>query len=62
MNPQTRLKLSSVGFAVFWIVFMWLWNRPDMSGSVVLVIAGALTGVFWYFAMRWWFKRTGQLG
>jgi hypothetical protein len=28
MNPNTRLKLASVGFAVFWILSMWWWNRP----------------------------------
>lgn len=59
MNPQTRLKLASLGFAVFWIAAMWWWNRPDMAGSVILAIAGALAGVFWYFAMNWWFKRFG---
>jgi hypothetical protein len=59
MNDRSRLILSSIGFTVFWTLFMWLWNRPDTAGTVALAIAGTIAGLLWYFGMRWWFKRTG---
>jgi hypothetical protein len=59
MNDRSRLIPSSIGFAVFWTLFMWLWHRPDVPGTIILIIAGAITGLLWYFGMTWWFKRSG---
>jgi hypothetical protein len=49
--------LASLFFAVMWTALMILWNGPSFAGAVILMIAGALTGTLWFFAMRWWLNK-----
>jgi hypothetical protein len=61
MNPRSRLMLASLGFAIAWTAFMWLWNAPlDTAGAVILVISGAIAGLLWYWGMNWWLKYSGR--
>ena len=58
----TRLKLSSLLFAVLWTVFMIVWSGDfAIVNIVVMTLAGAIGGVLWFFAMRWYFRRVGLL-
>jgi len=54
MNPQHRLVLASVMFAVLWTLGMIWWTGVDTVNIIGLSISGAVAGVLWYFAMRWW--------
>jgi hypothetical protein len=56
MSPQRRLMIASIFFAVFWSAGMIWWNAPKVAGAVILMVAGALAGTGWFFAMRWWMK------
>jgi hypothetical protein len=58
MSPQRRLIFASVAFAVLWTAGMIWWNSPmETAGAVILMIAGALAGLLWYFGMRFWMTR-----
>jgi hypothetical protein len=59
MNPQTRLVLASVVFAILWTLGMIWWTGSETANVVALAISGLLAGVIWYFAMRWWTTRRG---
>jgi hypothetical protein len=57
MHPETRLKLSSLAFAVMWTAMMWWWNAPlETAGLVILAIAGAICGLLWYWLYGKWFR------
>ena len=60
MNPQTRLILASVFFAVFWTLGMIWWTGNDIASIIVHAIGGAVAGVIWYFAMRWFMRWRGD--
>jgi hypothetical protein len=34
-----------------------LWNGPTFAGVIIYTIGGALTGVLWFFGMRWWLNK-----
>jgi hypothetical protein len=58
MTTRTRLKLSSVSFAVLWVALMWWTSRPlDFMPLVILIVCGGFTGLAWYALfgrfMRW---------
>lgn len=58
MSPHRRLVVASVGFAVMWTAGMlWIEAPSSPAGVVIMVIAGAITGTLWYFAMRWFMNR-----
>lgn len=58
MDQAKRLKLASIGFAVFWVLGMIWWSGEyHPAGIVILSLCGALAGYFWYLAMQWWFRR-----
>jgi hypothetical protein len=57
MTPRLRLILASILFAVLWTAGMYIVQAPNLAGTVLLVIAGALAGTFWFFAMRWFFNK-----
>jgi hypothetical protein len=62
MNPVSRLKWSSIAFAVLWTGWMIWWSGIyDAANIVILSICGALAGYFWYLAMRWQFRRMRML-
>lgn len=45
-------------FAVFWTVAMLAWNWPvDVVPALILAACGALAGVLFHLAMRWWVRR-----
>jgi hypothetical protein len=51
------LKLASLAFAVMWTVMMWWWSAPlDTAAIVILAIAGAVTGLLWYWLYGKWFR------
>jgi hypothetical protein len=52
MNPQRRLVLASVIFAVLWTLGMVWWAGVDAVNIIGFSISGAVAGVLWYFAMR----------
>jgi hypothetical protein len=55
------LPAAAILFAVLWTAGMLWWNAPlDTVEIVMLVIAGALAGVMWYFAMRFYVTRFGK--
>ena len=59
MPAEKRLKLGAVLFAVFWTAGMVWWSGPFEPASLIIFsIGGAVTGVLWYFAMRWWLRWT----
>jgi hypothetical protein len=33
------------------------WTGIEAANIVIMVIAGVVAGVLWYFAMRWWQRR-----
>ncbi len=57
MSPQRRLMIASIFFAVMWTAFMIWWNGPAFAGVVILMIVGPLTGILWFFVMRWWLNK-----
>jgi hypothetical protein len=55
------LPAASVLFAVLWTAGMLWWNAPlDVAETVILVVAGAIAGLLWYFAMRLFMERFGK--
>jgi hypothetical protein len=57
MHAETRLKLASLAFAVMWTVMMWWWSAPlETAAIVILAIAGAITGLLWYWLYGKWFR------
>lgn len=55
MASEARLKFGAIFFAVFWTLGMWWWSGPgDVAGFAILAVAGALAGLFWFWAMRLW--------
>ena len=59
---RITLELCALGFAIFWTAAMLWWTAPQSVASAVsLVIAGALVGIAWYWAMRWWLGFCGLL-
>jgi hypothetical protein len=62
MNPEKRLLLASIAFAVLWTVGMIWWSDRTPVSIIAWLIGGALIGVFWYYTMRWfmrwWEKRS----
>jgi hypothetical protein len=57
MPFETRLKLAAVMFAVLWTAMMWWMRSPlEIAAIVMLVIAGAITGVLWYWLYGKWFR------
>ena len=62
MDQISRLKWSSVAFAVLWTGWMIWWSGIfDAANIVILTICGAVAGYFWYRCMRWYFQRRGML-
>jgi hypothetical protein len=59
MTSQLRLILASTLFAVLWTAGMILWNGPTLAGAIIFTVAGALAGILWFFAMRWWIAKFG---
>jgi hypothetical protein len=57
MTPQRRLILGSIVFAVIWTVGMYIWSAPGLPGAIALVVAGAIAGTLWFFAMRWYLNK-----
>ena len=57
MTPERTLVWASIGFAVLWTLGMIWWTGTQTANIVILSVAGAVAGVLWYFAMRWWQKR-----
>ncbi len=57
MSSQDSLIPASIMFAVLWTAIMYIWNAPGFSGAIALAFCGALAGVLWYFAMRWYLKK-----
>jgi len=53
MTHQTRLMLASIMFAVLWTAAMIGWTGTETANVIIFSIAGAVIGVLWYFAMRW---------
>jgi hypothetical protein len=58
MYSQSRLKLMSVFFAVFWTAGMvWWTGEYHVVHLVMLAIAGTVAAILWYWAMsrylRW---------
>jgi hypothetical protein len=56
MNPQNRLVVASVLFAVLWTAGMVWWMGVGIASIVIFSIGGAIAGVLWYYAMRWWLR------
>ena len=57
MRNETLLRLSAIVFAVLWVLMMW-WSRGPMDSVplVVLVIAGGVAGLLWYWLYGKWFR------
>ena len=56
----TRLKLSSLLFAVLWTVFMIVWSGDFAIVNIVfMTLAGSIAAWLWFLAMRWYFRRIG---
>ena len=53
MTHQTRWVLASIMFAVLWTAAMIWWTGTETANVVIFSIAGAVIGVLWYLAMRW---------
>lgn len=54
---QTNLKLSALVYGVLWTAFMALWSGAyDPIYLVLLVLAGALNALAWYWLMGKWFR------
>ena len=62
MNPETPLKLSSIGFAILWTAWMvWSSGEFNLVNIGILTVCGALAGWLWFLGMRWFFRRIGRL-
>ena len=62
MNPVTRLKLSSIVFAVLWTGWMIWWSGIyDAANIIILTVCGSVAGYLWYRTMRWLFRRKNLL-
>jgi hypothetical protein len=58
MSSQNRLILSSVLFAGLWTAGMLWWSAPlDTAHIIILVIAGGIAGLLWYWLFGKWFRR-----
>jgi hypothetical protein len=52
------LIASSLVLAIAWTAAMYIWERPqETSGLVILIVSGILFGILWCVAMGWWLKR-----
>jgi hypothetical protein len=57
MTARARLIVASIALAVFWTLVM-IWSTgAEPANIVIMSISGALVGLLWYFAMRWWMGR-----
>lgn len=61
MNPQIRLRLSAILFAVLWTAGMFWWTAPSGTGPVViLIISGVTAGALWYWLFGTWYWRQNK--
>ena len=61
IDPVHRLKLSSALCAIFWTVGMIWWSGDYSTVNIgIFTLCGALFGVLWFFAMRWYSRRAGH--
>jgi hypothetical protein len=56
MNPEKRLLLASIAFAVLWALGMIWWSDRSPVSIIIWLIGGVLIGVLWYYAMRWFMR------
>jgi hypothetical protein len=56
MNPERRLLLASIAFAVLWALGMIWWSDRSPASIIIWLIGGVLIGVLWYYAMRWFMR------
>jgi membrane protein DedA with SNARE-associated domain len=57
MSPRTTLVLSSILFAVLWTAGMLWWSAPlDAASTVILIVAGGIVGLLWYWLFGRWFR------
>lgn len=54
MKSAVLLTLSSIAFAVLWTGGMlWSSGAVDSTDVIILSVCGVISGVAWYYAMRW---------
>jgi len=57
ITPHNSLVLASIAFAVLWTLGMIWWTGTETANIVITSIAGAIAGLLWFYAMRWWQHR-----
>lgn len=60
MSADRMLVVASFVFAILWTAAMIWWNAPGIAGAIILMIAGALCGIGWYYGMRLWMTWFGR--
>ena len=60
MPDKNRLVWASIFFAVAWALGMIWWTGPSVETIIIWSVGGAIAGVLWYFAMKWWMTRRGS--
>jgi hypothetical protein len=62
MYNDRALKLGSIFLAAFWTAAMVWWSADyDPVHILIMAVCGAVFGLFWYWAMRWFFRRYSAL-
>jgi hypothetical protein len=60
MPDKNRLITASVFFGVVWAIGMIWWTGISVASVIIWSVGGAVAGVLWYFAMKWWMTRRGS--